>query len=137
MYTSLPTMWEGWTKNIYLGLRDHPAMLLLGAFGATLAMIVAVFLPIWPILGGFWFLNGGGLYSIAVIIQASAVWGNLIYVRAKVARKMNISAWYALTTPLGAGVFGAMMLTSAWKVLSGQGVTWRGRKYHTDKQNPT
>jgi chlorobactene glucosyltransferase len=137
MYTSLPTMWEGWTKNIYLGLRDHPAMLLLGAFGATLAMIVAVFLPIWPILGGLWFLNGGGLYSIAVIIQASAVWGNLIYVRAKVARKMNISAWYALTTPLGAGVFGAMMLTSAWKVLSGQGVTWRGRKYHTDKQNPT
>ena len=30
MYTSLPTMWEGWTKNIYLGLRDHPSMLLLG-----------------------------------------------------------------------------------------------------------
>lgn len=24
MYTSLPEMWEGWTKNIYLGLRDQP-----------------------------------------------------------------------------------------------------------------
>ncbi len=34
MYSSLPGMWEGWTKNIYLGLRDTPAMLLLGAFGA-------------------------------------------------------------------------------------------------------
>jgi hypothetical protein len=43
---------------------------------------------------------------------------------------MKISAWYALTTPLGAGVFAAMMLASAWKVISGQGVTWRGRKYH-------
>jgi len=56
--------------------------------------------------------------------------GWLIYFRVRVARGMKISAWYALTTPLGAGVFAAMMLTSAWKVLSGQGVTWRGRKYH-------
>lgn len=132
MYTSLPTMWEGWTKNIYLGLRDHPAMLLLGAFGATLALIAALFLPIWPLLGFFWYLNGGGWLAIAVIIQSLMVWGVLIYLRAKVAIKMNISAWYALTTPLGAGVFAAMMLTSAWKVLSGQGVTWRGRKYYSD-----
>ena len=131
MYTSLETMWEGWTKNIYLGLRDHPAMLLLGAFGATLALIAALFLPIWPVLGGLWLFNGGGLLAVAVIIQSLIVWGVLIYLRAKVAIKMNISAWYALTTPLGAGVFAAMMLTSAWKVLSGQGVTWRGRKYHS------
>ncbi len=131
MYTSLATMWEGWTKNIYLGLRDHPAMLLLGAFGATLALIAALFLPIWPVLGGLWLFNGGGLLAVAVIIQSLIVWGVLIYLRVRVANKMNISAWYALTTPLGAGVFAAMMLTSAWKVLSGQGVTWRGRKYHS------
>ena len=54
MYTSLETMWEGWTKNIYLGLHDHPAMLLLGAFGATLALLVALFLPVWPMLGVAW-----------------------------------------------------------------------------------
>jgi hypothetical protein len=42
---------------------------------------------------------------------------------------MGISPWYAWTTPLGAGIFAAMMLTSAWKVLSGQGVTWKGRLY--------
>jgi chlorobactene glucosyltransferase len=27
MYTSLPEMWEGWTKNIYLGLRDQSSLL--------------------------------------------------------------------------------------------------------------
>src|SRR6266511_4992102 len=37
MYTSLPSMWEGWTKNIYLGLRDHPSLILLGTFGAMLS----------------------------------------------------------------------------------------------------
>jgi chlorobactene glucosyltransferase len=133
MYTSLAAMWEGWTKNIYLGLRDHPALLLLGAFGATLALIAALFLPIWPLLGAAWFLQGGGWLAIGVIVKSLIVWGALLYARARTARKMNISIWYAWTTPLGAGVFAAMMIVSAWKVLSGQGVTWRGRKYHPAK----
>ncbi|MBI5952596.1 MAG: glycosyltransferase [Chloroflexi bacterium] len=131
MYTDLPSMWEGWTKNIYLGLSGHPAMLLLGAFGATLALIAALFLPLWTLLGINWLFNGGEWLAGAIIVQSLLVWGWLLYLRAKAARGMNISAWYALTTPLGAGVFAAMMLTSAWKVLSGQGVTWRGRKYHS------
>lgn len=129
MYTSLAEMWEGWTKNIYLGLRDHPSMLLLGAFGATLALIAALFLPIWPILGIIWYANGGGWMAIGVLLQSLLVWGALISARANVAYGMGISRWYAWTTPLGAGVFAAMMLTSAWKVISGQGVTWRGRTY--------
>lgn len=130
MYTSLAAMWEGWTKNIYLGLRDHLSMLLLGAFGATLALIAALFLPVWPILGLTWYANDGGWMALAVVAEALLVWGYLIYIRSIVAREMGISRWYAFTTPLGAAVFAAMMLTSAWKVISGQGVTWRGRKYH-------
>ena len=132
MYTSLETMWVGWTKNIYLGLRDHTTMLLLGAFGAMLALIAALFLPIWPLFGLTWVLKGGGWMSLAVIFQAMMIWGYLIHVRARVARGMNISAWYALTTPLGAGVFAAMMLTSAWRVISGKGVIWKGRTYHPE-----
>ena len=131
MYTTLPSMWEGWTKNIYLGLRDHPAMLMLGAFGATLSVIAALFLPLWTLLGINWLFNSGAWLAIAVVVQSLLVWSWLIYFRAKVARGINISRWYALTTPLGAGVFAAMMISSAWKVISGQGVTWRGRKYHS------
>lgn len=129
MYTSLKTMWEGWTKNIYLGLRDHPSLLLLGAFGATLALIAALFLPIWPLLGLSWYMQGSGWMALLVIVEALLVWGYLIWIRAQVAQEMGISRGYAFLTPLGAGVFAAMMLTSAWKVVSGQGVTWRGRKY--------
>lgn len=129
MYTSLATMWEGWTKNIYLGLRDHPSLLLLGAFGATLSLLAALFLPIWPLLGFGWYINGGGWMAVVVIVEALIVWGYLILIRAQIATRMKIPVWYALTTPLGAGVFAAMMLTSAWKVLTGQGVTWRGRRY--------
>lgn len=130
MYTSLAAMWEGWTKNIYLGLRDHPSLLLLGAFGATLALLAALFLPIWPLLGLMWYFKSGGWMAFAVILKSLIVWGALLYARVGVARGMGIPLWYAWTTPLGAGIFAAMMLASAWKVVSGKGVTWRGRKYY-------
>ena len=42
---------------------------------------------------------------------------------------MKIPRWYALTAPLGAGVFGAMMFASAWRVVSRRGVMWKGRVY--------
>jgi len=129
MYTSLPEMWEGWTKNIYLGLKDRPAMLLLGAFGAFLALMAALFMPLWLLAGLAWYTAGGGWAAILVFAQAALVWGVLLVARARVARKMGISGWYALSTPLGAGVFAAMMFASAWKVLSGQGVSWKGRTY--------
>lgn len=129
MYTSLATLWEGWTKNIYLGLKDSPGLLLLGAFGAFLALMASLFMPVWPLLGWIWFLNDGGPAALAVIAEALVVWAVLLYARAQVARSMHISAWYTLTTPLGAAVFAAMMFTSAWKVLSGRGVRWKGRTY--------
>jgi len=111
MYTSLPLMWEGWTKNIYLGLRDQPALLLLGAVGALLLVVAALVLPLWPLLGLFLFLHRGGWMALAIIAEALILWCALIYKRAAVVRSMDISRWYALTTPLGAGVFTAMMLT--------------------------
>jgi len=129
MYTSLPEMWEGWTKNIYLGLHDRPAMLMLGAFGGFLALIAAFFLPIWPLTGILWVLQGGGWMAALVIIKAMLLWGILFHERAKIARKLEISPWYAFTIPLGAAVFAAMMLASTWKVISGRGVTWKGRVY--------
>ncbi|MGZ9222248.1 MAG: glycosyltransferase [Anaerolineales bacterium] len=129
MYTSLPEMWEGWTKNIYLGLRDQPSLVILGVFGAFVLIIAALFLPVWPLLGLFWYLKGGGWMAVTVITKSLILWIFLIYVRARVAKAMDISPWYAFTTPLGAAVFAGMMLTSTWRVLSGKGVTWKGRMY--------
>jgi len=131
MYTSLPEMWEGWTKNIYLGLRDQAGLLWLGAFGAFLAFMSSLFLPLWPLLGMIGYLNGGGRMALTVTAEALALWAYLIFVRAQIARRMNISRGYALTTPLGAAVFAAMMIVSMWKVISGKGVTWKGRTYKT------
>ena len=130
MYTSLPEMWEGWTKNIYLGLSDQPSLLLLGVFGAFLLLVTAFVLPLWPLLGILWYSQGGGWLALTVIAKSLTLWALVIYARARVASGMGVSAWYALTLPLGAAVFAAMMFTSAWRVLSGKGVAWKGRMYN-------
>jgi len=130
MYTSLPEMWEGWTKNIYLGLSDQPSLLLLGVFGAFLLLVTALVLPLWPLFGILWYSQGGGWLALTVIAKSLTLWALVIYARARVASGMGISAWYALTLPLGAAVFAAMMFTSAWRVLSGKGVAWKGRMYN-------
>jgi chlorobactene glucosyltransferase len=129
MYTSLPEMWEGWTKNIYLGLSDRPSLAILGVFGAFIALVAALFLPIWPLLGLFWYLQGGGWLALTVIAKSLILWAIVIYARARVSVGMGISPWYALTLPLGAAVFAAMMFASTWRVLSGKGVRWKGRIY--------
>jgi chlorobactene glucosyltransferase len=129
MYTSLPEMWEGWTKNIYLGLSDRPSLMILGVFGAFLALVAALILPIWPLLGLYWYLQGGGWLALTVLAESLILWGIVIYARARVAVGMGISPWYALTLPLGAALFAAMMFTSTWKVLSGKGISWKGRMY--------
>jgi chlorobactene glucosyltransferase len=129
MYTSLPEMWEGWTKNIYLGLSDRPSLMLLGAFGAFILVVAAFVLPLWPLLGAYWYFHRGGWPAIGVVVEAVILWAMILYARARVAVGMGISRAYALTTPLGAAVFAAMMFASTWKVISGEGVTWKGRTY--------
>ncbi|HLO30285.1 MAG TPA: glycosyltransferase [Anaerolineales bacterium] len=134
MYTSLPEMWEGWTKNIYLGLKDRPSLMALGVFGAFLLLVAALVLPLWPLLGIFWYLQGGSWLAVTVIAESLILWAGVIYARARVAIGMGISPWYALTLPLGAAVFAAMMFTSTWKILSGKGVIWKGRMYATRQE---
>jgi len=131
MYTSLAEMWEGWTKNIFLGLKDDRGLLLLGVFGAFLAFTAALLLPAWVVWGVILTGAGSGGEGIVVLIEALLLWAYLIFWRVRASRGMDIPVSYALTVPIGAGVFAAMMLTSAWNVLSGKGVTWKGRTYQS------
>ena len=129
MYMDFGEIWEGWTKNIYLGLRDDKRLLLLGLFGVFVALAPALLLPAW-VIGGILLMEAGrGLEGSVLLIEGLLISIYLVYWRGLAARAMDVPAWYALTTPLGAGVFAAMMLTSAWNVLSGKGVRWKGRTY--------
>lgn len=132
MYTSLPEIWEGWTKNIFIGMQGRLGLLL---FGALLCLFGALGLPAWLVGAALWLSSdlraGGGAAWIPalVLLQALILWAYLLWQRARAARAFGLSPLYALTLPLGALLFTAMMLASAGMVLSGRGVTWKGRRY--------
>ncbi|RME08074.1 MAG: glycosyltransferase, partial [Anaerolineae bacterium] len=86
MYTSLAEMWEGWTKNIFLGLRDRLGLLL---FGAVVALAGALALPVWLLLGFLWWQEAGGWQGVVVLLEAIVVWGYVILWRARGARAMH------------------------------------------------
>ncbi len=126
MYTSLAEMWEGWTKNIYLGMQGKYGMLL---FGAVLGLAVSIVLPAWLVGGLAWLAAGGGGSAAIVSAEAALLWGYLLWERSLSCRYFDISGWYALTFPLGALIFTLMMMASTFDVLSGRGVSWKGRRY--------
>ena len=126
MYTSLEEIWEGWTKNIYLGLQDRLWLLVIGAL---VALIGALILPLWTILTLIWIASGGGWMAYLAALESLGVWIFLLSYRIQACRVLEISPGYAFTLPLGAFIFTLMMFTSAYNVLSGKGVTWRGRTY--------
>jgi chlorobactene glucosyltransferase len=126
MYTSLPEMWEGWTKNIYLGLKDRLWLLL---FGAALGLVVSILLPFWLLGGMVWLASGGGIAAMLITVEASLLWIYLIFKRLQACRAFHIPGGFALTFPLGALIFTAMMAASAFNVVSGRGVSWKGRRY--------
>jgi chlorobactene glucosyltransferase len=128
MYTSLAEMWEGWTKNIYLGLKDRLGLL---TFGGLIGLVVSIALPIWLIGGIAWFAIDSEWVAGVVAAEALVLWGYLLYKRFQACREFGITAGYAFSFPLGALVFTAMMLASAFNVISGRGVSWKGRIYRT------
>lgn len=126
MYTSLAGIWEGWTKNMYVGLQDRLWLLLLGALTGLAG---AMGLPLWLGGGLAWYLRTGEALAGLVALEAGAVWAVLLWKRVQANREGGISTWYALSLPLGALLFTSMLLVSAYNVVSGKGVTWKGRRY--------
>jgi chlorobactene glucosyltransferase len=126
MYTSLAEMWEGWTKNIYLGLRDRLGLLLFGVF---IGFVVSIVLPVWLVGGLAWLALSGRVAAGVVAVEAIVLWAYLSWKRLQACRAFGISGGYAFTFPLGALIFTAMMVASAYDVLSGRGVIWKGRRY--------
>jgi hypothetical protein len=66
---------------------------------------------------------------VTALLEAAALWAVVLFVRARAAAGFGIPPWYAVTLPLGTFVFAGLMLGSLFKIATGRGVTWKGRRY--------
>jgi chlorobactene glucosyltransferase len=120
MYTTPRALWEGWTKNLHTGFKLLPWIVPPG----TLYLIVVLLAP----YAGFvlaWRRRRPGL-ALAAAVQL----GVSLAVRRLTDRTFGLPARYTLTQPVGQVAFLALLAASFYKILTGQGVTWKGRRYY-------
>jgi chlorobactene glucosyltransferase len=134
MYTNLPQIWEGWSKNVVLSFGRNPLEGLMAVVG-TLMLTVAPVLVTWWSLRSWRTANRTRRRGDTVAAYwASALGGWVIsqpfVYRSRVDRMLGLSPGWTLTQPVGAAIFAAIMLYSIFRLLTGRGVVWKGRVYH-------
>lgn len=122
MQTNLREIWEGFTKNLFAGAKFRLWSALLGGFSVLIFSVAPVFLLAVCLA---MFVEGGVWLGLAVPLLL--VWAVQVLVFTVVNRLSEVPARYALLMPLGHLLFVLILFNSAIKILSGRGVTWKGR----------
>lgn len=117
MYSGFREIWEGFTKNLFSGMKFSIAKTI---FGSLSILIFGVLPPLFAVV----FLLSENYdffppFFIAYIFQILI----FIYINSK----WHAKFFYAFLAPLGLAMFLAILINSTVKVLSGKGVTWKGR----------
>ena len=129
MYADFAALWEGWSKNWFLGLDRS----LVKALGAAAVVVLLFSAP--------WLLAPAAAISLALLGELAKLQPPLLAALALallgIGLQLALRLWtrQAFALPLrhwwlmGAGglVVGALAPTSVWRTLSGRGWTWKGR----------
>lgn len=126
MYANLQALWEGWSKNWFLGL-DRSISKSLGAGGVVLLMFTLPWLLVPASLtmaclssqDQILWLSDAGLGLIAILMQLSV----RLWTRARFS--VPLRHWWLMG--VGGMIIGLIAPTSVWKSLTGRGWTWKGR----------
>jgi len=127
MYADLPSLWEGWTKNWFLGLDRDPFR----ALGAAAVVVLMFSSP--------WLLAPAAVVLRMVLPQQAGVWSALLALALlAIVQQLVLRLWnrHRFAVPLthwwlmGAGglLVGGIGPVSVWKTLTGRGWTWKGRE---------
>ena len=117
MYSGFREIWQGFSKNLFSGIKFSIAKTIFGSLSILLFGILPVFLAIAFLLFGNFalFLPFVSAYILQVLIFFVI---NL---------KWRGNPFYALLVPIGLALFLAILANSAIKISGGKGVTWKGR----------
>jgi len=117
MYSGFGEIWEGFTKNLFSGMKFSIAKTVFGSFS------ILIFGVLPPILAIIFLLSKN--FSLFMPLFITYFFQTLIFVYINLKWRGNI--FYAFLAPLGLALFLAILANSTVKVLSGKGVTWKGR----------
>jgi chlorobactene glucosyltransferase len=124
MYTSLAGLWEGWSKNTFHGTEKKLHLL-------AVVLIFTFVMGLWPALLLLLALGRAALGQPFLVEGLAGLFqlGLTLYYGGRLNQRMDMPAHYAVGYPLGAAIFLGILLNSAYRILTGRGVTWKGRRY--------
>lgn len=126
MYSDLAALWEGWTKNWFLGLDSNPTK----ALGAALVVVLMFALP-WLLLPAslvlFWLQPA---ISVAwwwlMVLSILAILQQLL-LRLWTRSNFDVPLRHWWLMGVGGLLVGAIGPVSIWRTRTGRGWTWKGR----------
>lgn len=130
MYHSLAALWEGWTKNYYLGTQQNLPLTLFSALTIALVfvmpwmgLLVSVGLSL-----GIDLITVTGWYAAAGLYGLTGLSLSLYFgLRLQGYRQVNIPIRYWWLSSLGGLLVVSIAIASIIKTETGWGWTWRGR----------
>lgn len=128
MYRDLAQLWEGWAKNSFesMGRRVDKVFALV-----TAVSIVTLLPPIIMLVALGRAVAPGGLDAAAALVSGVAALQTafILFLAWRCNREADVPGRYTLAIPLGAAMFNALICYSAYRFVSGRGVSWKGRMY--------
>lgn len=128
MQTSLREIWEGFTRNLFAGLKFSVARSVIGSLGVIIFSVLPPLVAI--VCAALWLFGAGGWLGAGakqLFLPTFMVWCVQGATFAAVNRATGVPALYGLAAPLGHALFVAILLNSTVRILTGRGVTWKGR----------
>ena len=124
MYTSLREIWEGWSKNNFLSFNRSLPLMLVAAMGVYLIGVS----PFVTLLATLVALKFNHHLTDPLIINLASI-ALLLWTRWRVRSFCGTPLRDYLLHGLGAAIFIGIFFSSAYRHLTGLGVTWKGRSY--------
>ena len=131
MYSNLSALWEGWTKNWFLGLdRSIPKALAAGA------VVVLMFASPWILLPISIALTvvsiGTPIITAAACLFAVMALSLQILLRFWIKDRFGVPMKFWWLMGAGGLLVGAIAPVSVWRSITGRGWTWKGRSLSWD-----
>jgi chlorobactene glucosyltransferase len=127
MYRTFGEMWECSTKNWFSGVNFSFSFALICVVSMYLGAVVPALIALVSLLAMVFGLSAN---LQMIVLPAALSWLLKVLVIAIVNRRSKISIVYAFTAPLGLALIYAMLFDSGIRIVTGRGVTWKGRKIY-------
>jgi chlorobactene glucosyltransferase len=129
MYTNFGEIWEGWTKNLFFGLGRKWTRVIFSVVILLACGFIPPILFTWSAVQVF-FQGAYTLPALLILAESTFLLVLIVYNFWRQGTKLfAIPGYYSFTVPLGILIYVAIILSSAYKVVSGMGVTWKERVY--------